>query len=59
MMAVAFTVGQAAAAFVNPELSNGAWPMVVPMALAGVALVLIAFTWLPRLPTSHQRKETP
>lgn len=59
MMAVAFTVGQTAALFVRPDLGNGAWPMVVPMALAGATLVLIAFTWLPRLQHQHQRKETP
>ncbi|MDM0069335.1 multidrug effflux MFS transporter [Variovorax sp. J31P207] len=58
MMAVAFVVGQVAAGFVDPELSHGAWPMVVPMALAGAALVLIAFLWLPHLPQTHQRKET-
>jgi DHA1 family bicyclomycin/chloramphenicol resistance-like MFS transporter len=59
MMAVAFVVGQVAAGFVDPELSHGAWPMVLPMALAGVALVLIAFAWLPRLPPVHPRKESP
>jgi DHA1 family bicyclomycin/chloramphenicol resistance-like MFS transporter len=59
MMAVAFIVGQIAASFVNPQFSNGAWPMVVPMALAGVVLVLIAHVWLPRLPTHSHRKETP
>jgi MFS transporter, DHA1 family, multidrug resistance protein len=59
MMAVAFIVGQIAASFVNPQFSNGAWPMVVPMALAGVVLVLIAHVWLPRLPAHSQRKETP
>ncbi|MDM0048754.1 multidrug effflux MFS transporter [Variovorax sp. J22R115] len=59
MMAVAFVVGQIAASFVNPQFSNGAWPMVVPMALAGVTLVLIAYLWLPRLQLSHSRKETP
>jgi DHA1 family bicyclomycin/chloramphenicol resistance-like MFS transporter len=59
MMAVAFIVGQAAASFVNPRFSNGAWPMVVPMMLAGLVLVLIAHVWLPRLPISHPRKETP
>jgi DHA1 family bicyclomycin/chloramphenicol resistance-like MFS transporter len=58
MMAVAFAIGQVAASFVNPQLSHGAWPMVVPMALAGAALVLIAFLWLPRLPHPHSRKET-
>lgn len=59
MMAVAFVVGQIAASFVNPQFSNGAWPMVVPMALAGLTLVLIAYFWLPRLPITHPRKETP
>lgn len=59
MMAVAFTVGQVAAGFVDPALSHGAWPMVLPMALAGAVLVLIAFAWLPRLPPAHPRKETP
>ena len=59
MMAVAFTLGQIAAGFVDPEFSHGAWPMVLPMALAGVALVLIAFVWLPRLRPSHRGKETP
>lgn len=59
MMAVAFTLGQIAAGFVDPEFSHGAWPMVLPMALAGVALVLIAFVWLPRLPPSHPGKATP
>jgi len=50
MMVVGFVVGQTAAAFVDPASSNGAWPMVVPMGLAGVSLMLIAFFWLPRLP---------
>ena len=61
MMAVAFIVGQIAASFVNPQFSHGAWPMVVPMALAGVVLVLIAHAWLPRLPLPNHphRKETP
>ncbi|VTU17369.1 Sulfonamide resistance protein [Variovorax sp. SRS16] len=59
MMAVAFIVGQIAASFVDPAMSHGAWPMVLPMVLAGATLVLIAFGWLPRLPHSHPRKETP
>jgi DHA1 family bicyclomycin/chloramphenicol resistance-like MFS transporter len=59
MMAVAFTVGQIAASFVDTDLSHGAWPMVVPMGFAGASLVLIAFIWLPRLKIQHQRKETP
>lgn len=59
MMAVAFVVGQIAAGFVDPALSRGAWPMVVPMMCAGLALVLIAFAWLPRLPVLIRRKEIP
>lgn len=49
MMLVAFVVGQIAATFVEPGHIHGAWPMVVPMWLAGVSLVLIAYLWLPRL----------
>ncbi|MDM0119654.1 Bcr/CflA family efflux MFS transporter [Variovorax arabinosiphilus] len=50
MMLVGFVVGQTAASFVDPQSSNGAWPMVVPMLLAGMVLMLIAFFWVPRLP---------
>jgi DHA1 family bicyclomycin/chloramphenicol resistance-like MFS transporter len=50
MMSVGFIVGQTAAGFVDPQSSNGAWPMVVPMLLAGLVLMLIAFFWVPRLP---------
>lgn len=50
MMLVGFVVGQTAAGFVDPQSSNGAWPMVVPMLLAGMVLMLIAFFWVPRLP---------
>lgn len=49
MMAAAFCVGQVAAQFVDPQLSAGAWPMVVPMLLAGLLLVVIAWWRLPRL----------
>ncbi|MDM0065092.1 MFS transporter [Variovorax sp. J31P207] len=49
MMCVAFCAGQLAAGFVDPTMRHGAWPMVLPMALAGVVLVMIAFVWLPRL----------
>lgn len=56
MMMVAFCVGQIAARFVDASFSNGAWPMVVPMLLAGIALMSIAFFWLPRLPAL--KKET-
>ena len=57
MMMTAFCVGQIAALFVDAGFSNGAWPMVVPMLLAGVALVAIAFLWLPRLPPP--KKDSP
>ena len=50
MMMVAFCVGQIAAQFVDNRFTHGAWPMVVPMLLAGAVLVAIAFLWLPRLP---------
>ena len=53
MMVVGFAVGQTAASFADPASSNGAWPMVVPMGLAGVSLMLIAFFWLPRLPQAQ------
>jgi DHA1 family bicyclomycin/chloramphenicol resistance-like MFS transporter len=56
MMMVAFCAGQLAARFVDADYSNGAWPMVVPMLLAGSVLVAIAFFWLPRL--QHPKKET-
>ncbi|SEA22298.1 multidrug effflux MFS transporter [Variovorax sp. YR216] len=59
MMAVAFVVGQIASSFVDPQLSHGAWPMVLPMVLAGAVLVMIAYLWLPHLPKTHPRKETP
>ncbi len=57
MMMVAFCVGQVAARFVDPAFSHGAWPMVVPMLVAGVVLTAIAFLWLPRLPIP--KKDTP
>ena len=57
MMVAGFVVGQTAATFIDPASSNGAWPMVVPMALAGASLMLIAFFWLPRLPATSVRKE--
>ena len=56
MMAVAFCVGQFASRFIDERYSHGAWPMVVPMLLAGGALVVIAFAWLPRV-LQHQHKE--
>ncbi|WP_432726092.1 MFS transporter [Variovorax sp. W6] len=56
MMMVAFCAGQIAALFVDADFSNGAWPMVVPMLLAGSVLVTVAFFWLPRL--QHPKKET-
>lgn len=54
MMLVAFVVGQIAAGFVDPAYSNGALPMVVPMAVAALSLFLIAFFWLPRLQLLHR-----
>ena len=54
MMATAFAAGQIAASFVDPQLSRGAWPMVLPMVVAGLLLVLIAFAWLPRLPGARR-----
>jgi len=56
MMLVAFCVGQLAAPFVDATYSHGAWPMTVPLLAAAVALVAIAFGWLPRL--YPIRKET-
>ncbi|TWD84940.1 DHA1 family bicyclomycin/chloramphenicol resistance-like MFS transporter [Variovorax beijingensis] len=59
MMMVAFGVGQMAAQFVDTDFSNGAWPMVVPMLLAGCGLLAIAFLWLPRLQHPIKEKESP
>ncbi|CAN7351636.1 multidrug effflux MFS transporter [Variovorax paradoxus] len=58
MMMVAFGVGQVAAQFVDTDFSNGAWPMVVPMLLAGCGLLAIAFLWLPRLQHPMKEKES-
>ncbi|CAN7494322.1 multidrug effflux MFS transporter [Variovorax paradoxus] len=58
MMMVAFSVGQVAAQFVDTNFSNGAWPMVVPMLLAGCGLLAIAFLWLPRLQHPIKEKES-
>lgn len=58
MMMVAFSVGQVAAQFVDTDFSNGAWPMVVPMLLAGCGLLTIAFLWLPRLQHPMKEKES-
>ncbi|CAN7467794.1 Bcr/CflA family efflux MFS transporter [Variovorax paradoxus] len=58
MMMVAFSVGQVAAQFVDTDFSNGAWPMVVPMLLAGCGLLAIAFLWLPRLQHPIKEKES-
>jgi MFS transporter, DHA1 family, multidrug resistance protein len=49
MMCAAFCMGQTAASFVDPQYRFGAWPMVVPMLVAGSLIVAIAFVWLPRL----------
>jgi len=58
MMAVAFCTGQIAARFVDANYSHGAWPMVVPMLIAGAVLVLIAFAWLPTLQPVHKEATT-
>jgi DHA1 family bicyclomycin/chloramphenicol resistance-like MFS transporter len=47
-MAVAFGVGQTASHFVDAANSYGAWPMVVPMALAALTLFAISWFWLPK-----------
>lgn len=47
-MAVAFLTGQFVARFVDAQHVNGAWPMVLPMVLAGLLLMLITHLWLPR-----------
>lgn len=47
-MVVAFITGQIAARFVGAGNANGAWPLVIPMVLAGLLLVLITHLWLPR-----------
>ncbi|MDM0112826.1 MFS transporter [Variovorax sp. J22R133] len=56
MMLVAFCTGQVAARFVDAQYSHGAWPMVVPLMVAGVTLVVIAFAWLPTLNTPRKEK---
>ncbi|GAB2454269.1 Bcr/CflA family multidrug efflux MFS transporter [Comamonas humi] len=53
MMIAAFALGQTAAHFMDP--GRGAWPMVLPMAVAALLLVSIAFAWLPRL-RLHQKQ---
>ena len=47
-MAVAFGVGQTASHFMDAANSYGAWPMVVPMALAALMLFAISWFWLPK-----------
>jgi len=59
MMLVAFGVGQLAAQFVDATYSHGAWPMTVPLLAAAVALVAIAFGWLPRLYPQDRKETTP
>ena len=56
MMVVAFAVGQIAASFFDPAFTHGAWPMVVPMVVAGVVIVLIAFLWLPRIHSTFKKE---
>ena len=52
MMLAAFCLGQTAAAFDDASHSLGAWPMVVPMLIAGTGLAYIAFFRLPKLRTA-------
>ena len=59
MMMVAFATGQIAARFVDAGHTHGAWPMVVPLLLAGLVLVAIAFVWLPRLPPLFKEPPPP
>jgi DHA1 family bicyclomycin/chloramphenicol resistance-like MFS transporter len=56
MMVVAFVAGQIAASFVDPAFTHGAWPMVVPMGAAGIAIMAIAFLWLPRIHSSFKKE---
>ncbi|MGO4581478.1 MFS transporter [Cupriavidus sp. 2TAF22] len=49
MMLAAFCMGQLAVVFVDPQYHWGAWPMVVPMLIAGAVLIATAFRWLPKL----------
>jgi hypothetical protein len=39
--------------FMDRSLSNGAWPMVVPMAVCALVLFLVSRIWLPGLGRSH------
>lgn len=55
MMVVAFAAGQTAAQFIDDASSHGAWPMVVPILLAALSLVALAFGWLPRVGTALHR----
>jgi DHA1 family bicyclomycin/chloramphenicol resistance-like MFS transporter len=47
-MAVAFCAGQTVVRFVDASHSNGAWPMIVPMAICGLLLFAISWFWLPK-----------
>jgi DHA1 family bicyclomycin/chloramphenicol resistance-like MFS transporter len=53
MMALAFGVGQTVARFMDSTNSNGAWPLIVPMVVAGFSLILIAYGWLPKATASR------
>lgn len=47
MMSCAFAAGQIAALFAPPDMRFGPWPMVLPLALAGVVLAWLAFAAVP------------
>ena len=47
-MAVAFLTGQLVARYMDASHTYGAWPMVLPMVVAGLLLMLITHLWLPR-----------
>ena len=49
MMFTAFCAGQIASLFAPPDMRWGPWPMVLPLLLAGVVLMLLAFRALPRI----------
>lgn len=49
MMLTAFVCGQVAAQFAPADMRYGPWPMVVPLLLAGLVLMVLAFRALPRV----------
>ncbi len=59
MMSCAFGAGQTAALFVAPDLRFGPWPMVLPLVLAGVVLMWLAFVAVPRVERTDSRAIRP